>query len=338
MASFTKLNRSTLAFSSPPSVHSYAAVVGQKEGEGPLRGCFDRIEEDEYFGEKTWENAESALFKETVETALRKGKLKYSDIDFLVSGDLLNQCTATGYAAREFSIPYLGLYGACSTMAESLFTASALVAGGSGYTVAATCSHFCSSEKQFRLPLEYGGQRPPTAQWTVTGSGAVVLEQDGSGPYITHVTAGTIVDPGIKDANNMGAAMAPAFCDTVIKHLSALDAKSGDYDMIYSGDLGHLGKKIAADLLLRDNIDISENYEDCGCLIFDAQKQDVHSGGSGCGCSAAVLSGYILPALRAGKMHRVLFIATGALLSPLMTMQGESIPSIAHAIEFRTVR
>lgn len=336
MSSFKKLGRSTLFFNSPPAVHSYAAVVGKMEGEGPLRDCFDRIEQDEYFGEKTWENAESALFKEAVTTALLKGNLKYSDIDFLASGDLLNQCTATGYAAREFSIPYIGLYGACSTMAESLFIASNLIAGGSERTVAATCSHFCSSEKQFRLPLEYGGQRPPSAQWTVTGSGAVVLEKDGNGPYITHVTAGTIIDPGIKDANNMGAAMAPAFCDTLAKHLSALNASPSDYDMIYSGDLGHLGKKIAVDLLLRDGIDISKNYEDCGCLIFDSEKQDVHSGGSGCGCSASVLAGYILPQLKMLRMHRVLFIATGALLSPLMTMQGESIPSIAHAIEFRT--
>ncbi len=336
MPSFKKLGRSTLAFDSPPSVHSYAAVAGKTEGEGPLRECFDRIERDEYFGKKTWEDAESALFKETVDTALFKGGLKYSDIDFLASGDLLNQCTATGYAARNFSIPYLGLYGACSTMAESLFVAASLIAGGCERAIAATCSHFCSSEKQFRLPLEYGGQRPPSAQWTVTGSGAVILERDGSGPYITHATAGVIADPGIKDANNMGAAMAPAFCGTLSDHLSALGASPKDYDMIFSGDLGSLGKRIAIDLLARDNIDISQNYEDCGCLIFDAEKQDVHSGGSGCGCSASVLAGYILPQLRHLHMHRVLFIATGALLSPLMTMQGETIPSVAHAIEFRT--
>jgi stage V sporulation protein AD len=338
MDSFTKLSRSTLKFSNPPSVHSFAAIVGKTEDEGPLRECFDKVEQDAYFGEKTWENAESALFKETVTKAILKGNLKYSDIDFLVSGDLLNQCTATGYAAREFSIPYIGLYGACSTMAESLFVASSLIAGGSDRVIAATCSHFCSSEKQFRLPLEYGGQRPPSAQWTVTGSGAVVLEKEGQGPYITHASAGKVIDKGVNDANNMGAAMAPAFCDTIINHLSSLNASPNDYDMIFSGDLGHLGKKIAIDLLKREGIDLSEKYDDCGCIIFDAEKQDVHAGGSGCGCSASVLAGYILPQMKQLHMHRVLFVATGALLSPLMTMQGESIPSIAHAIEFRTTK
>ncbi|MCD8048991.1 MAG: stage V sporulation protein AD [Clostridia bacterium] len=335
MSFFTKLSRSTLQFHNPPSVFSFAAVAGPKEGQGPLAKCFDRVESDAYFGQKTWEKAESALFKEAVVTALDKGGIKSNDVDVLISGDLLNQCTATGYAARDLAIPYLGLYGACSTMAESLFCASMLVSGGLNCAVAATCSHFCSAEKQYRFPLEYGGQRPPTSQWTVTGAGAVVLGKGGS-PFVTRVTCGKIIDPGITDANNMGAAMAPAFCDTVKRHLKAVGAKPGDYDMIFSGDLGKLGKKIAVDLLKEDGIDISENYEDCGCMIYDLNKQDVHSGGSGCGCSASVLTSYILPQMRTLKLNRVLFAATGALLSPLTTQQGESIPSIAHAIEFST--
>ena len=333
---FEKIGRSSIKYAEPPSVLSFSSTVGPKEGEGPMKDCFDTVERDEYFGEDTWEKAESALFKGTVIRAIDKAGLKNSDIDFLVSGDLLNQCTATGYAARDLNIPYLGLYGACSTMAESLFVASNLIAGGANFAVAATCSHFCSAEKQYRYPLEYGGQRPPSAQWTVTGSGAVVLSGKGNGPYITAATCGKIIDPGIKDANNMGAAMAPAFCDTVKAHLEAFSKKASDYDMIFSGDLGKLGREVARDLLMQDGIDVTNNYEDCGCIIYDAKKQDVHSGGSGCGCSASILTGYILPEMKKLNLNRVLFIATGALLSPTTTLQGESIPSIAHAIELST--
>lgn len=335
MSSFTKIGQSSFKYNNCPSVLSFGSVAGKKEGEGPFGECFDRIEPDPYFGQKTWESAESALFKEAVTTALEKGNFKNSDIDILVSGDLLNQCTATGYGARGLAIPYLGLYGACSTMAESLFVASALIAGGAERVVAATSSHFCGSEKQFRFPLEYGSQRTPTSQWTVTASGAVVLGRCGSGPYITHATAGKVIDAGITDANNMGAAMAPAFCDTISRHLKAVNACASDYDMIFSGDLGHLGKKVAIDLLAEEyNINLSSNYEDCGCMIFDNNKQDVHCGGSGCGCSASMLAGYILPEMKKLRLTRVLFIATGALMSPTLSLQGESIPSIAHAIEF----
>ncbi len=335
MTSFIKKGQSSFEFVLCPSVLSFASVVGKKEGEGPLKGKFDRVEKDEYFGQKTWEAAESALFKEAVTTALEKGRFRAVDIDMLVSGDLLNQCTATGYAARNFAIPYLGLYGACSTMAESLFVASSLVSGGAKRIVAATSSHFCGSEKQFRFPLEYGSQRPPSSQWTVTGSGAVVLGREGDGPYITRATAGKVIDAGIRDANNMGCAMVPAFCDTLSRHFEAFDTCPSDYDMIFSGDLGHLGKKVAIDLLFEDyNIDLSKNYDDCGCIIFDNKKQDVHSGGSGCGCSASVLTAHILPQMKNGNLKRVLFIATGALMSPTLSLQGESIPSIAHAIEF----
>ena len=333
--SFTVIGRSTLAFTLCPSVTSFAAIVGKMEGEGPYGKCFDRVENDAYFGQKTWEAAESSMFKEAVTTAIEKGKFRTGDISFLASGDLLNQCTATGYAARKLAIPYLGLYGACSTMAESLLVASLLISGGAKRGVAATSSHFCSSERQFRFPLEYGAQRPPTSQWTVTGSGAVVLEDKGKGPFITHATIGKVIDAGITDANNMGAAMAPAFCDTLTRHLTVLKRKPSDYDLIVSGDLGHLGKKVASDLLKQEyHVNIDEVYTDCGCMIFDNTKQDVHSGGSGCGCSASMLAGYILPEMKKGKLTRVLFIATGALMSPTMSCQGESIPSVAHAIEF----
>lgn len=335
MVSFIKKGQSSFEFKLSPSVLSFASVVGKKEGEGPLKGKFDRVEKDEYFGQKTWESAESALFKEAVTTALEKGRFRAVDIDMLVSGDLLNQCTATGYAARNFAIPYIGLYGACSTMAESLFVASCFVSGGAERVVAATSSHFCGSEKQFRFPLEYGSQRPPSSQWTVTGSGAVVLGREGDGPYITRATSGKVIDAGIRDANNMGCAMAPAFCDTLSRHFEAFGTTPNDYDMIFSGDLGHLGKKVAIDLLSEDyNINLSENYDDCGCIIFDNKKQDVHSGGSGCGCSASVLTAHIIPQMKKGNLKRVLFIATGALMSPTLSLQGESIPSIAHAIEF----
>lgn len=335
MTAFTQIGQATLQFTNPPAVLSYAAVVGKKEGEGPYGKYFDRVEDDSYFGQKTWESAESALFKETVLTAIEKGGFHPSDIDALTAGDLLNQCTATGYAAESIGVPYLGLYGACSTMAESLLIASLLVSGGINRAVAATGSHFCGSEKQFRFPLEYGSQRPPTSQWTVTGSGAVVLGKDHGSPFITHVTAGKVIDAGIKDANNMGAAMAPAFCDTLSRHLKALGTKPSDYDLILSGDLGLLGKKVAIDLLKEEyNINIENVYNDCGCMIFDTKKQDVHCGGSGCGCSGSMLCGYILPRMQKGEIKRLLFLATGALMSPTMSLQGQSIPSIAHAIEF----
>lgn len=337
MSAFEKLSRSTFKLTSPPSVHSFAAIGGKKEGEGPFGKYFDRIEPDAYFGQKTWESAETALFKEAVVTAIKKGNLQNSDIDILTSGDLLNQCTASGYGARSLAIPYLGLYGACSTMAESLIIASLLVSGGANFALAATSSHFCGSEKQFRLPLEYGSQRTPTSQWTVTGSGAVLLKNESDAPFITHITIGKIIDAGIKDAANMGAAMAPAFCDTLSNHLKALNTTPEDYDMIFSGDLGSLGKKIAIDLLFEEGIDLSKNYNDCGNMIFDNKKQDVHQGGSGCGCAASILCCHILPQMKKQHLKRVLFIATGALMSPTMSLQGESIPSVAHAVEFNVV-
>ncbi|MGM9522231.1 MAG: stage V sporulation protein AD [Oscillospiraceae bacterium] len=327
------LGKQTLALQNPPSFAGHACTVGKKEGEGPLRDSFDFINEDSFFGEKTWEKAESALVKNTVAAALSKASLSPGDIDYIFCGDLLNQCTGTSFGIRDTAIPFFGLYGACSTMAESLALASMTLDGGfAQHTMAVTSSHFCSAERQFRLPLEYGGQRPPSAQWTVTGSGAAVLSADGPGPYITHVTPGRIVDNGITDANNMGAAMAPAAYDTLKAHFEDLNIGPEAYDLIVTGDLGLIGSEILKDFFQSDGIDLAPNYNDCGLMIFDLKAQDVHAGGSGCGCSASVLCGHLLNGMREGKWNKILFAATGALLSPTTTLQGESIPSVCCAV------
>lgn len=271
--------------------------------------------------------------KEALNTALFKAGLKMADVEFIFAGDLLNQCIGSAFSMRDIGIPYFGLFGACSTMAESLALAAMAVDGGFADVAAAvTSSHFCTAERQFRFPLEYGGQRTPTAQWTVTGAGAILLTADGPGPYVTHVTAGQIVDGGIKDANNMGAAMVPAAYSTLRAHFGDLSRKPSDYDLIVTGDLGALGAEILVDFLKNDGIDISPVYNDCGLMIFSREKQDVHAGGSGCGCSASVLTGYLLNGMRAGRWRKILFAATGALLSPTSTQQGESIPSVCCAV------
>jgi len=331
--------KQTIVLSNPPSIKGHACTVGKKEGEGPLKNSFDLINEDSFFGEKTWEKAESTMVKGTVAMALNKASLSPGDIDFLFAGDLLNQCTGSTFGLRETNIPFFGVYGACSTMAESLALASLMLDGGfAQHTMAVTSSHFCSAERQFRLPLEYGGQRPPTSQWTVTGSGAIVLSADGPGPYVTHVTPGRIVDAGIKDANNMGAAMAPAAYDTLKTHFDDLRIGPDSYDLIVTGDLGQIGSSILVDFFREDGVELAPYYNDCGLMIFDRKKQDVHSGGSGCGCSASVLCGYILNGMREGRWKRVLFAATGALLSPTTTLQGESIPSVCCAVAISTER
>ena len=488
-----KLGRQTVALAHPPSVAGHANVVGKKEGEGPLADSFDQINQDDSFGEKTWEKAETAMQKLALSSALDKAGLSASALDYILAGDLLNQCIGSGFAVRGQDVPFFGLYGACSTMAESLSLAALLLDGGfathaaamtsshfcsaerqyrtpleyggqrtptaqwtvtgagcvilsregpgpyithvttgkivdkgiqdannmgaamapaaydtiqahfrdtgrtldkaglsasaldyilagdllnqcigSGFAVrgqdvpffglygacstmaeslslaallldggfathaaAMTSSHFCSAERQYRTPLEYGGQRTPTAQWTVTGAGCVILSREGPGPYITHVTTGKIVDKGIQDANNMGAAMAPAAYDTIQAHFRDTGRRPSDYDLIVTGDLGSLGKEILLDLFHRDGIEF-KNLEDCGVLIYDAQTQDVHCGGSGCGCSAAVLTGFLLNGMKQGRWRRLLFCGTGALLSPTSTLQGESIPSICHAVAIST--
>ena len=331
------LGNGTVIFDKKPSILSFAAVVGKKEGEGPYGEHFDEIEEDAYFGQKSWEKAESEVLRRSVACTLRKGNFKNDDIDFAISGDLLNQCISSGYALRSLQIPFFGVYGACSTMAESMAIASLIVGGGGGKRVlCATSSHFCSAEKQFRAPLEYGGQRTPNAQWTVTGSGSNIVGEGDNPPFIEAVTCGRIVDLGVTDIGNMGAAMAPAFVDTVQRHLNALGRDSSYYDLILSGDLGLVGKSIAEELFEKEGISTKGRYNDCGAMIFDKETQDTHAGGSGCGCAASMLCGYILPRMKKGKLRRVLFAATGALMSPTATFQGESIPSISHAISLES--
>jgi len=327
-----KLGTQTVAFSNPPVVIGHGNVVGTKEGQGPLSSCFDYVSPDDYFGEKSWEKAERSMQEQALGNALKHAGKTDRDLDYLLAGDLLNQCVSSSFAARASQVPFLGLYGACSTMGESLLLASMLLDGGFGTLAAAvTSSHFCTAERQYRAPLEYGGQRPPTAQWTVTGSGCVILAKEGQGPKVTHATVGKIVDKGISDANNMGAAMAPAAYDTLRAHFRDTGRTPGDYDLIATGDLGKLGHEIVSDFFARDGITL-DNYTDCGLLIYDLKQQDMHCGGSGCGCAASVLTGHLLPQLEQGKLRRILFCPTGALLSPTTTQQGESIPSICHAV------
>lgn len=335
----TRVGRYTIRMDSPPAVNGYAAIVGKKEGEGPLAKNFDQISEDTTFGEKTWEKAESRMQQQTLDLALRKAQITPETVDMIFAGDLLNQCIGSSYGLRSFGIPFAGLYGACSTMAESLALASAFIEGGfANVTVALTSSHFCSAERQYRYPLEYGGQRPPSAQWTVTGAGAAVLSTKGDGPFIREVTLGRILDLGIKDVNNMGAAMAPAAADTLKNYLTDTGTQSDMFDLIITGDLGAIGSTLLSELLEKEGIQLGSKYTDCGLLIYDREKQDVHAGGSGCGCSASVLCSYIFNNMRCGNLNEVLFIATGALMSPISMQQGESIPSVAHLIHLSTKR
>ena len=323
----------TIKFSNPPSIIAGAAIVGPKEGQGPLGKSFDMVIEDEAWGEKTWEKAETKLVKEAFGKAVQKAQLTNDKIQYVFGGDLLDQCIAATYGLRETNVPFFGLFGACSTMAESMSLGSIILDGGfADNVVCMTSSHFCSAEKQFRFPLELGTQRAPTAQWTVTGSGAVVLAAQGSGPYITHVTTGKIVDLGICDANNMGAAMAPAAAETIFAHFADTGLPHDYYDLIVTGDLGLYGKKICLEMLKMNDVNIENCYNDCGVMMFDTKKQDKHAGGSGCGCSATTFAGYIYKELMNGNLNKVLFVATGALMSPISTQQKESIPSIAHAV------
>ena len=322
-----------------PCVLSYASVVGKKESQGPLAPSFDMASQDTKFGQSSWEKAETQMQKTAMQLALEKAGLKESDLDAAFLGNLLNQCVGSSFSMRNLDIPTFGLYGACSTMAESLILASMAISGGfCKKTLSLSSSHFTSSERQYRFPLGYGGQRTPTAQWTVTGSGAIILGSEGEGPFVESVTIGTIIDHGIKDANNMGAAMAPAAYHTIKAHFEDLSLTPKDYDLIVTGDLGVLGSQIVRDLFLMDGVDLGHQYDDCGVMIFDTQTQDVHCGGSGCGCSASVLCGHLLGQMRLGNIKRMLFCGTGALLSPLSVQQGESIPAVCHAVAFSSER
>ena len=327
-----RLGKQTVYLPSAPAVQGYAAVAGKKEGEGPLGKRFDLISEDSYFGESSWEKAESHMLRQCFELACDKAKLPPSELNYILAGDLLNQCVSSAFAMRQSNLPYLGLYGACSTMAEGLSLGALLMDGGYAQQVCAlTGSHFCTAERQYRFPLEYGGQRTPSSQWTVTGSGAVVLGRRGR-IRVTHVTHGKIVDAGIKDPNNMGSAMAPAAFDTIRAHFRDTGRGPEDYGAIFTGDLGALGHDILQALFKADGLELGPRYMDCGVLIYDLATQEVNAGGSGCGCSAAVLAGHILRAMEDGVWQRVLFAATGALMSPTSAQQGESIPGICHAL------
>ncbi len=334
-----KLGEQTAALSSPPSFVSWANTAGKKEGEGPLSSHFDSICQDDTFGEDSWEKSECAMQKQSMSLALEKLGTTAQSLDWLFAGDLLNQCVSASFAARDQNIPFFGLYGACSTMGEGLALASLTLDGGFGRCAGVVASsHFCSAERQYRSPLEYGGQRPPTAQWTVTGAGAVILVSGGTGPYITHVTPGKIIDKGVTDTNNMGAAMAAAAYDTIKVHLQDTGQTPQDYDLIVTGDLGRLGSEILEELFRQDGMELISNHTDCGLLIFDTEQQDVHCGGSGCGCAASVLTGYLLNGIKQGTWKRILFCPTGALHSPTTAFQGESIPGICHAITISVSR
>lgn len=330
---YKKAGRQTVIFDKAPVIISSASIGGRKEGEGPLRNDFDMIVSDDKMGMKSWDLAEGSLQKTAAELAIKKAGLNNDDIDYVISGDLQNQCAAAHYGMRDSFIPFIGVYGACSTMTESLMLAAMITDGGyAKKTLCVTSSHFCSAEKQFRTPLEYGGQRTPSAQWTVTGSGAAIVASEGEGPVITHVTTGMIIDKGICDANNMGAAMAPAALSTLTAHFSDTGLMPKDYDLILTGDLGIVGSDILCELCAAEGYDISGIHNDCGKLIYDIEGQDVHCGGSGCGCCASVLCGHIMKRIKNGDFKRILVMATGALMNPITVQQGESIPSIAHAV------
>lgn len=333
-----KKGRQTVKLENPPYIIASAAIAGAKEGEGPLCDDFDEVLRDDRLGMDSWEAAESKLQRETAILALKKAKLKPESVDYALAGDLMNQCVATHYGIRDLNIPFFGLYGACSTMAESLSLGAMLLDGGYGENVIAmTSSHFCSAEKQFRYPLEYGGQRTPTSQWTVTGCGCAVLSTKGGGPRVTYVTTGKMVDMGITDINNMGSAMAPAAIDTLAAHFRDTGFEPKHYDAIFTGDLGTVGSEILVEKLNDEGFDISKIHNDCGKMIFDLEKQDVHAGGSGCGCMGSVLCGHIMNKLREGRYKRILIMATGALMNPTVVLQGESIPGIAHAVAIENV-
>lgn len=310
-----------------------ACVAGTKEGEGPLKEYFDIVVKNNLFEEDSWEKAESKMLNASINLCLNKASLSPEEIEYIYSGDLLNQICSSNYAIRDLGIPFLGIFGACSTFGEGLALGAINLESGIGNKVlVSTSSHFCAAEKQFRFPLGLGNQRPPTSTWTVTGAGSAILSTKGGSIKIKRITTGKIVDLGIKDANNMGGAMAPAAADTIISHFKDFNISPDYYDMIYTGDLGYVGKELTIELVKKAGYDISKNYSDCGIEIFDKNTQDTHSGGSGCACSAITFSGMINSKLKKGQLNKVLFIPTGALMNQTSIQQGESIAGIAHAI------
>lgn len=328
-----KRGKQSFIFEIPPTISAWASIAGKKEAEGPLASYFDITKSDTYFGEKTWEQGEKKMQEIALDTLASKAGMNKSDFNVVFSGDLLNQCVGSSFTLRNAGIPHLGLYGACSTMAESLLLAAITVGGGfMDNAVAMTSSHFASSERQYRFPLGYGGQRTPTAQWTVTGAGSALVTKNGNGPKITACTIGTVSDLGIKDANNMGAAMAPAALDTICTHFNDMNTDADAFSLIVTGDLGQLGKEVLLTLAQKSGINLGGKLTDCGTLVYDVLKQDVHCGGSGCGCSAITLCSYLLEKINRGKLKKILFCGTGALLSPTSTQQGLPISGVCHAV------
>ena len=328
-----RCGKQSFRLENPPIITTWAAVAGKKESQGPLAKHFDITVTDSYFGQKTWEQAEKRMQQLAMQRLTQKAGILASQVGMVFSGDLLNQCIGSSFTLRNTGIPHIGLYGACSTMAESLLMASMAVGGGfSDKVIAMTSSHFASSERQYRFPLGYGGQRTPTAQWTVTGAGAALVCAEGKGPRITCCTVGTVTDLGIKDANNMGAAMAPAALSTIRAHFADMRLNANDYDLIVTGDLGQVGKEALLTMAQREGLELGGKLTDCGTLVFDLLRQDVHAGGSGCGCSAITLCGYLLDKLSKGRYRNILFCGTGALLSPVSTQQGLPIPGVCHAV------
>ena len=328
-----QIGKQSIRFENPPVIIAGAAIVGPKEGEGPLAKYFDQISSDILFGQESWEKAESEMVRQSIELAVQKAGLTMDQIRYILAGDLLNQGTGSTFGVRSLNRPFFGLFGACSTMGEAMTLGAVLIDGGYGdYVVSAASSHFCGAEKTFRFPLELGTQRAPTSSWTVTGDGAVVLAKQGDGPKVVSATTGKIVDMGIKDVNNMGAAMAPAAADVITAHFRDFGICPDYYDQIITGDLGYVGSELLVKLMEKEGYDISKNHTDCGIEIFDAEKQNTMAGGSGCGCSAVTLTGYLLHRLRKKEINKLLFIPTGAMHSVVTSQQGESIPGMAHAV------
>ncbi len=331
-----RIGTQTIDLPSRPFLCGGAAIVGKLEGEGPIGDCFDKVIQDEMNGQESFELAEKEMYLDAIRTCIKKAGATEDSVQFLLGGDLLNQIISASFSARELAIPFVGLYGACSTMAESLCVGGMLVDGGHAQrVVCAASSHFCTAERQYRFPLEFGSQRTPTAQWTVTGTGATLVTDTPCGTplaQIVHICMGRVIDLGIKDANNMGAAMAPAAADTLCALLKDTNTKPTDYDLIITGDLGQVGHDLMVELMAQNGYPLDDRYEDCGLKIFDLKAQDMHSGGSGCGCSASVLNGHYLPLLQKGQYQKIIFMATGALMSTTTSQQGESIPGIAHAV------
>ncbi|HHV78122.1 MAG TPA: stage V sporulation protein AD [Firmicutes bacterium] len=328
-----RMGNQTVGFSQPPRILSVATVAGPREGAGPMGSLLDLVVEDTLVGCKTWEQAEASMLESAVNLCLKKANMSSDKVQFLIAGDLLNQIVSSSYMARQVGIPFIGIYGACSTVSEGIALAAMIIDGGfADYVLVATSSHHNTAERQYRYPTEFGNQRPPTAQWTVTGAAAILLtSQVKSGPMVTSATVGKVLDMGIKDPNDMGSAMAPAAADTIHRHLTDTGRRPQDYNAILTGDLGMVGKKIAGELLRKSGLDLDGILDDCGLKIYSG-SQDPHSGASGCACSGLVLGCSLWPQLASGSLRRVLLVATGALHSPLSVQQGESIPSVAHAV------